>query len=205
MFNQEPETPNQKMAKAIERNATDSPALSVDEKAHKVSVVGDPSDIKPTSGDYKLTFVYPADEVTEEDKQRMVKNDDGEYTVTVEYKGKRVKPLYRSKVALRLAKIMAEMDVMNADGYSTEVLTQNATMTLADHVEDMGEIARMVLGVPANQVEYMQPDELAVFFSQLLDNEPNIMKEAVGFLGLLMRGQNPKTGEKSESENTPQS
>lgn len=217
MFNQEvpkaevpkpAEAPSKDIAEAIDRNDQPSPALSIDEKSKKLSVVGDANEIKPTKGNYKLTFAYPADEVSEEDKAKMVKNADGDYVATVEYQNKRVKPLYRSKVALQLAKIMVAMDVMTTEGYSTEHLTEDATLALADHIEEMGEIARMTLGIPASQVEYMQPEDLAAFFVQLMDNEPNIMKESVGFLGLLLNSKNKGqtvAQQTTESQNTQQS
>lgn len=199
------QTPTEKVAAAIDRNDQPSPAISIDDKSSKISVVGDPNEIKATSGDYKLTFAYPAEDLTEEDKAKMVKNEEGDYLATVEYKGKRVKPLYRSKISLRVARIMVDMNVMNTEGYTTETLTQNATMVLVDHIEDLGEIARMTLGIPAEQMEYMLPDNLADFFSQLLDNEPNIMKEAVGFLGLLLRNKNQEVKDlTNEKPNTPQ-
>lgn len=200
----EPINPDQAIADAIDRNSTDSPAMSIDEKANKLSVVGDPNVIKPTKGNYTLTFAYPADEVSEEDKAKMTLNDNGDYVATVKYEGKRVKPLYRSKIALRLAQIMVAMDVMNADGYSTEHLQNRATLILADHIEEIGEIARMTLGIPAEQMEYMQPEDLASFFVQLMDNEPNILKESVGFLGLLQRKKTGASEQTTEKPNTAQ-
>lgn len=179
----------EKVKESIDNNAQPSPQLSLDPASSKMSVVGDPNEIQPTKGDYQLTFIYEEDEVSEADKAKMKKQADGTYAVTVKYEHRRVKPLYRTRVTLIVGRILSDMGVVTADGYNSEMLATKATETLVDHIEDMAEVARMVLGIPREQMEYMSGDELAVFFSQLLDNEPNIIKEAVVFLGQRLKEQ----------------
>lgn len=199
----------EKVKAAIDGNAQPSPQLSLDPASSKMSVVGDPNDVKPTKGNYKLTFIYNEDEITNEDKAKMKKQADGTYAVTVEYENRRVKPLYRTKVTLIVGRILSDMGVVTADGYNSEMLAVKATETLVDHIEDMAEVARMVLGIPREQMEYMSGDELAIFFSQLLDNEPNIIKEAVVFLGQRLKetatAVSEKPSETNEKPNTAQS
>lgn len=194
----------EKVKEAIDNNAQPSPQLSLDPASSKMSVVGDPNEIQPTKGDYQLTFIYEEDEVSEADKTKMKKQADGTYAVTVKYEHRRVKPLYRTRVTLIVGRILSDMGVVTADGYNSEMLATKATETLVDHIEDMAEVARMVLGIPREQMEYMSGDELAVFFSQLLDNEPNIIKEAVVFLGQRLKEQASVVSEKpEETSETP--
>ena len=75
-------------------------------------------------------------------------------------------------------------------------------MVLVEHIEDLAEIARMVLRVPRDQFEYMNDEGLAEFFSQLLMNEPNLIKEAVVFLMLSSRPIAEK-GEKTQTKSSP--
>lgn len=186
----------EKVKQSIDNNSQPSPQLSLDPESSKMSVVGDPNDVQPTNGNYRLTFIYNEDEITDEDKAKMKKQDDGTYTVTVEYTKRRVKPLYRTKVTLIVGRILSDMGVMSADGYNSDMLAVKATETLVDHIEDMAEVARMVLGIPREQMDYMAGDELAVFFSQLLENEPNIIKEAVVFLGQQLKAAATAVSEK---------
>lgn len=219
MFNSQPVTEGkvvspssidaeEKIKESIENNAQTSPQLSLDPESSKMSVVGDPNEVQPTKGNYKLTFIYNEDELSDADKAKMKKQADGTYAVTVEYEHRRVKPLYRSKVTLIVGRILSDMGVITADGYNSEMIATKATETLVDHIEDMAEVARMVLGVPREQMEYMSGDELAVFFSQLLDNEPNIIKEAVVFLRQRLKEQasvvSEKPSETSEKPSTQQ-
>lgn len=199
----------QQVKDAVDNNSQPSPQISLDPESSKMSVVGDPNDVKPTKGEYKLTFIYNEDELSDADKEKMKKLDDGTYSVTVEYQNRRVKPLYRTKVTLLVGRILGDMGVITVDGYNSDMLANRATETLVEHIEDMADVARMVLGVPREQMEYMSGDELAIFFSQLLNNEPNIVKEAVVFLEQQLKQTAKAVNEKpqgtSEKPNTPQS
>lgn len=190
---------------AVDNNSQPSPQLSLDSKSSKMSVIGDPNEVQPTKGEYRLKFIYDEDEVSAEDKARMTKQADGTYSVVVKYENRRVKPLYRTKVTLLVSRILSDMGVITEDGYNSDMLTDRATETLVDHIEDVAEIARMVLSVPREQMEYMSGDELAIFFSQVLNNEPNIIKEAVVFLGQQLKTKATTVNPTTEKASTPQS
>ncbi len=180
---QQYDKPTQLVKDGIDNNAKDSPRISIDPDSQKMAVVGDPNNVKPTRGDYKLTFLYPEDEVSVGDKELMTYREaTHEYAATVTYSAKRVKPLYRSKVVLLLSRIFADTEVFEKDGYTTEYLQNHIGGVLVEHIEDIAEIARMTLGVPREQVEYMDEESLAGFINQFLENEPNIMAEAANFL-----------------------
>ena len=49
--------------KGMDENSQPSPQLSIDPDTQKMAVVGDPNQIKPTNGDYTLTFLYSPDEI----------------------------------------------------------------------------------------------------------------------------------------------
>lgn len=193
----------------IDNNAQDSPQVSIDPETSKMSVIGDPNNVQPTSGDYALTFLYPADQVPEADKTRMIyKEETDEYAATVTYQSRRVKPLYRTKVTIIVAKILDDMGVIDDTGYNSALVTETAGLTLINHIEDLADLSRMILGVPREQMDYMDAESLAGFFTQLLDNEPNIVKEAVVFL--LQSRPQQKTSEQptqpaSKNQSTPQS
>lgn len=177
------------MAKAIkggiDNNSTDAPAMSIDPKTQQVSVVGDPNKIKSTNGNYTIAFVYPSEELTEDDKAKMVKNPDNpnEYIAEVTYVGKRVKPLYRTTVSMDIADMLVKMDVLTNDGgYNTDGLGRRAARVFLSNIDVIARIAKNVLDIPDEQVGYMSPDTLVQFFVQLMDNEPNLVKEAAGFL-----------------------
>lgn len=195
----------EKVKEAIDNNSQPSPQLSLDSKSSKMSVIGDPNEIQPTKGDYILKFIYNEDELTEADKQKMTKQSDGTYIVTVKYENRRVKPLYRTKVTLIVSRILTDMGVITEDGYNSEKLADKATETLVDHIEDLADVARMVLNVPRDQMEYMSGEELAIFFSQLLDNEPNIIKEAVVFLEQQLKAKATVEQPTTEKPSTAQS
>lgn len=174
----------------MEKNSQDSPQLSIDPDTQKMAVVGDPNQVQPTNGDYKLTFVYSKDELTENDKASMkYREDTEEYEVTIEYKGKRVKPLYRQKIDLMLVDIFDHMGVMNEEGYTTDVEKDKATMALMSDTDKLGEIAGVVCGLSEDQVAHLDPLGLAEFLNQLLVNEPNILKESVTFLAQRLQQQ----------------
>lgn len=187
----------------MEKNSQDSPQLSIDPDTQKMAVVGDPNQVQPTNGDYKLTFVYGASEVSEDDKAQMkYREDSDEYEFTVEYKGKRVKPLYRQKIDLILADVFDHMGVLDQDGYTTDVNRENTTMALLGDTDKLGEVAGIVCGLTEDQVGHLDAFGLAEFLNQLLVNEPNILKESVAFLSrrLLQRQENETLKEKKKPD-----
>lgn len=167
----------------IDNNSTDAPAMSIDPKTQQVSVVGDPNNVKPTSGTYAITFTYPEDVVAPEDRGRMKKNEDGEYVATVTYEGKRVKPLHRTTIAMDLAEILGGMDMFTDDGgYTTDTLNRRAAKVFLQKIDIVADVAVKVLDIPQEQAQYMSPESLVEFFIQLMNNEPNIVKESASFL-----------------------
>lgn len=178
-----------KMAEAIkggiDNNASDAPALSIDPDTQQTAVVGDPNKIQATSGNYVIKFVYPADQLSEDDKARMKKSEenDDEYIAEVTYVGKRVKPLHRTTVAMNLAEMLTKMGVLTDDGgYSTDGLGRRAARVFLDNIEILANVAKVTLDIPEEQIQYMSPETLVEFFVQLLNNEPNVVKEAASFL-----------------------
>lgn len=178
-----------KMAEAIkggiDNNASDAPALSIDPDTQQTAVVGDPNNIYPTNGNYVIRFVYPADQLSEDDKARMKKSEDdeNEYVAEVTYVGKRVKPLHRTTVAMNIAEMLTKMGVLTDDGgYSTDGLGRRAAKVFLDNIDTIANVAKTTLDIPDEQLQYMSPDTLVEFFVQLMNNEPNIVKEAAGFL-----------------------
>ena len=173
------------LKKGIDGNAADSPALSIDPKSQKVSVVGDPNNIKPTNGDYHINFIYRGDELSADDKAKAkkVEDSDDEYMVTMKYEGKRLKPLYRTSVAMDVARLLTPMGILLADGsYTTDEMDRLSARAFFDHIDIVADLAVKVLNIPRDQVDYMSPESLVEFFVQLLQNEPNLIKEAAGFL-----------------------
>ena len=178
-----------KMAEAIkggiDNNASDAPALSIDPDTQQTAVVGDPNKIKTTNGDYTIRFIYPADELSEEDKARMKKSEenDDEYIAEVKYMGKRVKPLHRTTIAMNIAEMLTKMGVLTDDGgYSTDGLGRRAARVFLDNIEILANVAKVTLDIPDDQLVYIAPDTLVEFFVQLMNNEPNLVKEAASFL-----------------------
>lgn len=178
-----------KMAEAIkggiDNNASDAPALSIDPDTQQTAVVGDPNKIKTTDGNYVIKFMYPADQLSDEDKARMKKSpdNDDEYIAEVTYVGKRVKPLHRTTVAMNIAEMLTAMGVLTDDGgYSTDGLGRRAAKVFLDNIEIIANVAKNVLEIPESQVSYMSPESLIEFFVQMMNNEPNLVKEAASFL-----------------------
>lgn len=178
-----------KMAEAIkggiDSNASDAPALSIDPDTQQTAIVGDPNKIKTTNGDYVLKFIYPADQLSEEDKVRMKKSTDNEdeYVAEVTYVGKRVKPLHRTTVAMNIAEMLTKMGVLTDDGgYSTDGLGRRAAKVFLENIDIIAEVAKTTLDIPDSQVQYMSPETLIEFFIQMMNNEPNLVKEAASFL-----------------------
>lgn len=190
----------------MEKNSQDSPQLSIDPDTQKMAVVGDPNQVQPTNGDYKLTFLYSSDEVTEEDKKNMkYREDSDEYEVTIEYRGKRVKPLHRQKIDLLLADIFDAMGVLSTDGYNPDAIQNIASIQLMNQIEKVGEIANLVCEIPKEQVLHLDPYGLAEFLTQLLTNEPNILKESVAFLAVrLQQRQGKETPTEKKNPSIPQ-
>ena len=171
----------EELKKGIDNNAQDSPRLNIDPDSQKVAVVGDPNNIKPKNKPYHLVFCYPEDAVSEEDKLRMEKVGD-EYVATVTYDNVRVKPLYRTKVAMTLMKIMVDLGVVTKDGYSSDNVNGIAAQLLTNHLVEISELAKLVLDVPEEQIPYLNAGCLYEFFNTLIENEPNIMQEGSNFL-----------------------
>lgn len=192
--------------KGMEDNSQSSPQLSIDPDTQKMAVVGDPNQIKPTNGDYTLTFLYAPDEVTEIDKQSMkYREDTEEYAAEIKYIGKRVKPLYRQKIDLLLADLFEQMGVLDQTGFDTSRVQDQTAMVLLDNIDKVAEIAYLVCGIPKDQVDHLDALGLADFLAQLLANEPNILKESVAFLAqrLQQRRENKPQSVKTSS-NTQQ-
>lgn len=174
-----------KMASAlkdgIDNNAQDSPRLNIDPDSQKMAVVGDPNNVKPKNTPYHLVFVYPEDTISEEDKLRMKKEGD-EYIATVEYPNVRVKPLYRTKVAMLVTNILIDLNVITKDGYSSDNVNMITAKLLTDHLTEIADLVHFVLDVPKEQIPYLNAGCLYEFFTTLLNNEPNIMQEGTNFL-----------------------
>lgn len=174
-----------KMASAlkegIDNNAQDSPRLNIDPDSQKMAVVGDPNNVKPNNTPYALVFVYPEDAVSEEDKLRMKKEGD-EYIATVTYPNVRVKPLYRTKVAMTVTGILTDLGVITKEGYSSENVNMITAKLLTDHLTEIADLVHVVLDVPKEQIPYLNAGCLYEFFTTLLNNEPNIMQEGTNFL-----------------------
>lgn len=189
--------------KGMDENSQDSPQLSIDPDTQKMAVIGDPNKVQPTNGDYKLTYIYSADEVTENDKKNMeYREETDEYAVTVFYTGKRVKPLYRQKIDLILADIFEQMGVLDTTGYDTDTISAFSAEVLMNNIDKIADIAYMVCGIPKEQVEHLDPYGLADFLAQLLANEPNILKESVAFLARrsqLLRANGKPTEKKKQN------
>lgn len=193
--------------KGMDDNSKSSPQLSIDPDTQKMAVVGDPNQIKPTNGDYTLTFLYSPDEITEIDKENMkYREETDEYAAEIKYLGKRVKPLYRQKIDLLLADLFEQMGVLDQTGFDSSKVQERSPYVLLDNIDKMAEIAYLVCGIPKDQIDHLDPLGLADFLAQLLANEPNILKESVAFLAQRLRQQQeskPKTEKKSS--NTPRS
>lgn len=190
----------------MDNNSKESPQMSIDPDTQKMAVVGDPNQIKPTNGDYTLTFLYSADEITEMDKKNMkYREDTDEYAAEIKYLGKRVKPLYRQKIDILLADLFEQMGVLDQTGFDTSRVQEQTSFVLLNNIDKVAEIAYLVCGIPKDQVDHLDALGLADFLGQLLANEPNILKESVAFLAQrLQRRQENKPEAAKTSSNTPQ-
>lgn len=192
--------------KGMDENSKDSPQLSIDPDTQKMAVVGDPNQIKPSNGDYTLTFLYAPDEITDMDKQSMkYREDTDEYAAEIKYTGKRVKPLYRQKIDLLLADLFEQMGVLDTTGFDTARVQDQSPVVLLDNIDKVAEIAYLVCDIPKDQIDHLDALGLADFLAQLLANEPNILKESVAFLAQrLQQRQENKQKMGKKSSNTPQ-
>lgn len=168
----------------IDKNSTDAPTMSIDPKTSQVSVVGDPNKVESTSGDYSITFSYPASEVSDLDREKMKLNEEtGEYEATIKYTNMRVRPLHRTTVAMDVAEILAQADVILRDGsYTSDTITRDTIKVFLLNIDKLANIAKVTLNITDEQLQYIRPDSLVEFFIQMLDNEPNVIKESAAFL-----------------------
>lgn len=194
----------------IDANSTTAPQMSIDPKTSAVSVVGDPNQIDNGPRPYKILFSYPEDEITEEDKLRMKPSEEseGEYLAEVTYENKRVRPIHRTKIAMGVGKIFNDMGLFSEDGsYDSATLTEESARIFLDHIEEIADMARMILEIPDSQVPFIRSDCLVDFFVDMLHNEPNVIKEAASFLGVQSRQRLAKmvTEATAKAQNTQQS
>lgn len=170
------------MEKALEQE-TDAPRLSIDPDTQKAAVVGDATALPEKKGTYQLTFGYPPEEVSEEDKLRMKKHKKtGYYTATITYKDIFIKPLHRAKVAEVMTRVLADANIIDLEGYTTKVQKEMFGEAFLKHNDAICEIIELMLKVPHDQLEYLMPLEPGKFVIQLFQNEPNLIKEANNFL-----------------------
>lgn len=172
------------LAEAIDNNASDAPHLSTDPDTQKPSVIGDPNKIENKRGTYTVTFAYPEDQLSAEDKNRMRtdKNLPGYYLADMTYVDKRIKPLYRGRIVVLLTELTSKLGAIDLDGYTSDFSMENMGKVLLNDTDKIAELARMILGIPDDQIEYMTPYSLAQFFVQIFQNEPNIIGESANFL-----------------------
>lgn len=188
------------MKEAIDNNQQDSPSLNIDAKSGKMFVVGDPNNTHPTKGEYKITYAYTEDMVNEQDKKNLKYDEtSGMYLATVTYEGKRVKPLYRTKVTVLLANLLTEVGILTEKGYSSKMVDENMGMLFVSQTEQILEIASLVLGETKEHLEYAV--ELWSFIMQLLQNEPNMLQETMNFL-VSFKNQNEGKNPQAESPTT---
>lgn len=177
------------LQQGIDKNSTEAPQLSIDPKSSTVAVVGDPNKIaENTPKEYSLTFIFPDDFVNDIDRERMTKNENGEWEFTMTYPAIRVKPLHRSRIAMIMAQVMQHLGMFTADGgYDAEQITTAGAKAFFQNLDDIASVASMVCGVPTSHLEYIDPMTLVDFFVTLMENEPNILKEAAGFIPAHLR------------------
>lgn len=178
------------LKEGIDSNSTNAPQMSIDPKTQAVSVIGDPNEIKVEPRTYKIIFSYPEDELSEEDKLKMVKSEttEGEYETTITYENRRVRPIHRTKISMYVGQIFNDMGLFQEDGsYDSDTITRQSVELFINHIDEMAKMAEMVLEIPHEQVKYIRSDCLIDFFLNLLKSEPNVIKEAVSFLGASSR------------------
>lgn len=189
------ESIEKKIKSAIDNNDTDNPYATIDPTTGKMAVVGDATKLEVENRQYEIEYEYTADMLTPEDKAQC-KEVDGHYLLKLTYPNKRVRPIYRVKVVMILTRILADALVVDTEGYSSDYVESTMLFKiLDDHLEDVLDIAHMVLGVNKEQLEFMTMPSLADFLATFLNNEPNIIKECVNFLS-----QSGKSSETKEAE-----
>lgn len=187
---------------AVENNQQNSPTLSIDPKSERVSVVGDPNNLHPTKGEYKLKFEYDPSEVSEKDKPNLTFNEKtGKYIAEITYTNCRLKPAYRTQVLVIFADILVEAGVLSSRGYTVEEVTQATGRVFLNHIPDLITMASLVLGESKERLENAPSEELVSFFSQFMENEPNILNEAHNFLA---SSSSEKTTEEQNQQTTTQ-
>lgn len=180
---QEPNEVGKEIREAMEDNPQDTPSLNIDPESNKPSIVGNPNNIPQHSGDYELTFMYPEEMVQEVEKSNMTFDEKTQhYCAKVKYTNKRVKPLYRGAIVVRLTRIFSDTGILKEDGYKKNLTDYALGQAFQNHIEDVAMLAKEVLGVPEDQIEYISPKSLVDFLATFLRNEPNIMNESSNFL-----------------------
>lgn len=189
------------LAKAIDNNQQDSPTLALDPDSKKMTVVGNPNNTHPSSGEYKIVFAYRPDEVTEEDKKTL-KYDKARdlYLATVTYTNRRVRPVYRMQVTSLLLNTLADVGIITSRGYASSVVNAASGQIFLNHTTDILTMAEVVLGESKERLEYM--DDTVSFVTQLVNNEPNILQEALGFLRSGSQKQQTKDQNEKAKTNT---
>lgn len=190
------ESINTKIKEAIDSNATDNPHATVDPTTGKMAVVGDATELEVPNYKYQIEYEYTSEMLSPEDKKQC-REVNGEFYLKLTYANKRVKPIYRTKIVMILTRILADAMIIDAEGYSADHLEGSMIMkVLDDHLDDVLDIARMVLGVDKEQLEFMTMPSLGIFFGDFIKNEPNIIEECVGFLSRSLK--NLEKGNKTE-------
>ena len=186
----------EKIKNAVDNNATNNPHATVDPTTGKMAVVGDATELEVPTYQYEIEYEYTPEMLTAEE-QRQCKEIDGRYYLTLTYSDKRVRPIYRTKVVMILTRVLADALIIDAEGYSSDYVEGNMIMKILDeHLDDILELARMVLGVEKSQLEYMTMPSLGNFFAGLINNEPNIIEECVNFLSRSLKNSEKKRAEK---------
>lgn len=188
-----------KIRDAIDTNATDNPHMAVDPTQGKMAVVGDANALEVPDYKYDIEYEYTADMLTPEDKKNMrYEADTDRYYLDLHYEGKRVKPIYRTKAVMLLTSILADLSIVDATGYSSDQVNGAVVQKMIDqHIEDVLELAHIVLGVEKEQLEYMTVIAVLDFFTKFLKNEPNIIGECVNFLLQSRKKQTAKSDGKN--------
>lgn len=176
-----------KIKSAIDNNATDNPHVNIDPSTGKMAVVGDATEIETPDYKYEIEYEYFSEQLSPEDRVNCAFRD-GKYYLKLTYTGKRVRPIYRTKIVMILTRILADAMIIDAEGYSSDYVEGRMVMHILDeHLEDIIDMAHMVLNVDKDQLTYMTLGSAGSFFSDLLRNEPNIIEECVRFLSQSLR------------------
>lgn len=175
------------MAKALNEgfhSKDEAPTPSITPDTKSTVVVGNPNEVGPKQIlPYQMVFNYRPDEVTEEDKKKMVYLEDtDEYSVGIEYKNVRVRPLIRTKVAALFLDICIAIGVVTESGITAGDIEKATVVSLIDQTEKLAQLAQLVLGLDEAQVLHLNPGCLFDFFVTLNKNEPNLKHEGNNFL-----------------------